>query len=317
MISIFLYNAISKQARKIAVSCGLIICLSALNVGCSNGVNFASSIKPTSNGAQSLPSSNLNPPNSSNCSPQSANNLRILFMVDASGSTTSDDLNASVRGQSALNFLQANIDRQNLSYSYSYFASDLHAWDFASSSFVAINSSTHSVPNQIFGSAAQTHLAVDKFVNGFKIFANAFSLFGSLPAGALAVNSNSTNYDIAFQLLKAEVLADRAANPNSNYAIIFMSDGQPNDGQNISSSDINANLVQPLMAAAGPGHLTISTVYFNTQAMNDPTEQALMASIAAAGSGPAINDVTDSKPLNLTDMIQNIIAVPTQACSGQ
>lgn len=254
-----------------------------------NGVDNLASIPEATPTASPAPST-------SSCTPQQAQKLRVLFIVDDSGSTRSDDSGASVRGTAALDFINQNLSNSNLTYNYSYFAANEGSWDFSSSAFTATAASP--APTQPFGAAAQAVTAVKAFVSDYNS-----SFF----------KENGTDYDLAFQYIQSLVTADEAANPGYNYAVIFMSDGQPNRGNTSSAAlvgDVNA-----LLTAAGSGRLTVSTLYFNSSSDGDAGESSLMQAMASAGMGQYVNAVTDSGTLNISSMIQDVIAVPAGACS--
>lgn len=236
------------------------------------------------------------PSTSVNCTAQQANNLRIIFVVDDSGSTRTDDSGAKVRGTAALDFINQNLSATNMTYSYNYFAANNGSWDFSSSSFTSTASTA--LPKQAFGSGSQAVTAVNNFVKNYN---------GSF------FQENGTDYESSLQYVQNLVLADEAANPGYNYAVIFMSDGQPNRGSS-NSTNLSADIAA-LMNAAGEGRLTLSTVYFNNSQDGDSGEASLMQSMATAGEGQYVNAVTDSSSLNVSSMIQNLLTVPSNACN--
>jgi hypothetical protein len=210
-------------------------------------------------------------------------NLRILFMVDDSGSTATTDPNYTNRVATIQNFLTKYANQTNLTYSYNYFGTNVATYNVVSDSFGNITSSG------VFGTASNAESAL-----------NAFQLIGTV---------GNTNYSAAFTRLEAIIGGDIAANTNENYVVIFMSDGQPTD-QGSSASDQIAgitNISNALMSYAPSGRITLSTVYFGAPDNQAETNLETMASI---GGGQFINT-------NLTTQysIDNLISVPVKACN--
>ena len=235
------------------------------------------------------------------CTPQQASKLRVIFVVDDSGSTKTSDAGASVRGSSAIAFLNQNLTSTNLTYSYVYFAASEGSWDFAKSAFTPSGTAKAPIsaqPTQAFSAATDALGAVNNFVSN--------------SSNGTIVNPTGTNYQAALKYVQNLVSSDQAANSGFSYAVVFMSDGQPNTGDT-SSSALQAD-VKALVNTAGAGRLTVSTLYFNVANSNDPVEAGIMQDMATAGTGQYVNAVTNSTTLNLSSMIQNIIMVPSVAC---
>jgi hypothetical protein len=258
-----------------------------------SGVNF--STEPTSESSvQSTPGGPST--TASPCTPQQATNFKIIFIVDDSGSTDTDDAGANVRAQSALDFIQSNTMYPNLTYNYSFFAAEAAgSWDYTRDLFTS-----NRLPVQAFGSASAAETAVTYFQSNY--------------ANNSIFPSSGTDYDLAFKYVQSLVAADEASNPGYSYAVIFMSDGQPNQG-NTTPTTLEGDVVS-LLNSAGAGRLTVSTLYFNDSKNADSDEATLMADLAVAGMGQYVNAVTDVGTLSISSMIQNLIVVPTKACSA-
>jgi hypothetical protein len=257
------------------------------------GASVGAPITVSPSSAPVAPPAPVNPGGSSSggsgssCTPQAAQNLRVMFMVDASGSTQSDDSGAKVRTGAALSFINANLSNTNLSYSYGYFAANEPTYDFSSKGF----SNSASEP---FGSGSQAVTAVDLFQSTY-----------------MSIQLNGTDYQDALSALGSLVTGDNAANPGKySYAVIFMSDGQPNRGADTSSA-IDA-LVANLVKVVGSSRLTLSSVYFSNSP--DTSDEGIIDNMAIAGNGQYVNG--DSANLNLNTMIQGILTVPSGACSN-
>jgi hypothetical protein len=225
----------------------------------------------------------------STCTPQQAKNLRILFMVDASGSTQTDDPQAVIRTNSALNFINSNLSDSNLSFSYSYFACEEPSYDYSAGEF-------SSSAKQPFGSASQAVSAVNGFASIYP---------GGVKTGC------GTNYQDALSALSSLVTADNAANPGVySYAVIFMSDGEPTTGADTSAT-IDP-LVTSLLNTVGTSRMTLSTVYFSQTP--DSSDEGVLDNMAIAGNGQYVNG--NSSNLSLSTMIQAILTVPSDACQN-
>jgi len=220
------------------------------------------------------------------CTPVSqtlTQDLRILFLVDNSGSTKATDPHQYYRSQVLKIFLQQYGNKQNLTYLYGFFSgTKAYFFDSAIGGF-------HSVGNLPFGPAVDLTTAL-----------NTFNLIP--PSG-------NTPYKAALQLATQSIQNDlQQGSKVKNYILIFMSDGEPTDVSNQPSLPGNLqDLVQKAMAliqAAG-GTLTLSTVYFNgANVAADASNLQLMAQI---GGGQFVN--TNLNP-NLT--INDLITVPGQ-----
>jgi len=282
---------------------GMLLLASALSfTACNDPVNgyFAplqqdpsSSGSTSSVGPSGAPAAPANPGGSSSggakspCTPQMATNLRIMLVVDASGSTISDDAGAKIRVGAMSNFINNNLTDANLTYSLTYFTavSKEPSYDFSSNAF-----STNA--SMAFGSASQALTAVTDFQNTFA-----------------KITGNGTDYEYALNAVTALVTADNAANPGKySYVVVFMSDGEPNTGPDTSAA--LDPLVASLINLVGPARMTLSSVYFSNQP--DTADENLIDKMALAGNGYYVNG--DNMNLNLNSMIQGIITVPANAC---
>ena len=206
--------------------------------------------------------------------------LRILFVVDDSGSTATTDPNDTNRVATIQNFLNTYGSKANLTYSYSYFGSVAETYDPTKSTFT-------SSANSNFETAAQAQTALDQFEN-----------LGT---------AGTTRTTSAFSQLQDIIEGDNTA--NENYVVIFMSDGQPTDLGNSASDQLSgvSSLATGLMGLAASGKITLSTVYFGP---NDSQAEANLQTMATIGGGQFINT-----NVTTTYSIDGLITVPGQACS--
>ena len=232
-------------------------------------------------------------PGTSTCSKNlqsTTENLRIIFMVDNSGSTGSDpsigqvgtDPNHTIRTETVQTFITNYGSKTNFSYAYGYFSfSSAQLYDVSSGQF------EQSVTTPFFD---VTDLSA------------ALELYDTITP------NGNTPYGAAFAEVQGAIQQDEAAGNKFNYVMVFMSDGMPTDLSGSVDNDI-AKLVQGLdTAAAGNGSLiTISSVYFGPA---DPSASEHLQAMATDGGGQFLNTNNGGSIL-----ISDIITVPGTTCT--
>ncbi len=205
--------------------------------------------------------------------------LRILVMVDNSGSTDSTDPSQTYRVQTLRTFLAAYGSHANLSYGFGYFDDSGYLYDVGSAAFREHDA------NVPFGSATQIGAALDTY-------------HASIPP------SGNTAYGEAFSALSAAVTRDEAGGSAQDYAVVFMSDGQPTDIDSDVTNRLTAlvtNLRQTA-AANGKSHLTVSTVYFGSG--SDATSIRNLRTMAEQGGGQFVDtNHLDQGGLAIDDLV--------------
>jgi hypothetical protein len=131
-------------------------------------------------------------------------NLRVFVMVDNSGSTSTTDPSQFIRVQTLRNFLGTYGGHSNLAYGFGYFDDDAYVYDVGQSRF---EMSSAAAP---FGSASSVTAALDTYHATIPPYGN-------------------TGYAAAFAAIQALITRDEAAGFADDYAVVFMSDGQPTD----------------------------------------------------------------------------------------
>src|SRR5205823_2391360 len=132
-------------------------------------------------------------------------NLRIIFMVDDSGSTFSTDPNFLYRRQSIQNFVAQYGLKPNFTYAFGEFGND-------SASFYNIGTSGFSSSSQnVFGNSSDLDNALNVYVNS-------------------PDHGGSTPYISALNAIN-NIVANDVDLPGyeTDYAVVFMSDGAPSD----------------------------------------------------------------------------------------
>lgn len=258
---------------------------------CGNDASFtssskssASAIQSNSSGGSSVASSSSggSAPICSNPITPATNNLRIIFMVDNSGSTNTTDPQQYYRNQVIQTFLSQYSNNTSLSFAFGYFeGTSAYLFDGSSQSFVKN-------ANQPFGGAGQLSSALTAY-------------------DKIRPNGN-TPYHAGFNEIQNAILADlQSGSGSANYSVVFMSDGQPTDVS--SSPSLTTNLVAMVQSFAGSiqaqhGAVAVSTVYFNPA--NNSGDSANLQAMAQAGGGQFVNtNVTSSL------VIADLVSVPS------
>lgn len=256
--------------------------------GGANGGNTANlSANPTGNPPGSGPSC-------STVLQSTTENLRIMFMVDNSGSTAITDPNQHYRVQTVQTFLTKYSSKTNFTYFFGWFAgTQAYLWDDPAATWDA---------------------------NTAAAFGNATALNDALTAYQQISPGGSTPYNAAFTAIQDSIQADESAGNKWDYVVVFMSDGMPTDlgYTSSSSSDITAldneliGLVKNLMTTAasnGSSLLTFSTVYFGPEGNADPGAIMHLQDMAKTGNGQFVDTNVNS---NL--QIDDLITVPGTVC---
>ncbi len=267
---------------------GLIILLS---LGCTK-VNFASK---ASNSAQQIPSPppvlvSPPPPKCVGTIDQTTENLRIIFMVDNSGSTLTTDPSQSIRVQTLRNFIAKYGAKTNFTYAFGYFSDDAYVFSPATQKFIDV--SVKSVPRSVFGTSRDLIQALSQFTQ--------FDGFGG------------TSYGSAIDAVQTMISED-STTTQWNYVLVFMSDGQPTDVDDPVILNLKTMIDSVTTAAISKGGLaTTSMVLFDP--INDSqysfSAQNLSA-MASEGKGQFFD--TNFPPAGGL-AIDDIISVPGQSC---
>jgi hypothetical protein len=207
--------------------------------------------------------------------------LKILAMVDASGSTADTDPQMSFRQDLLSAFLMNYQSKSNFQWNLDYFA--------GSNAYALINSG--GMQNPAFSTASAMSSAISQLV--------------------MAGSNGNTPYTAALNMISKAISSDPDfASGNSNYAVAFISDGMPNP--NVSDADL-ATLVQNIVKLK-PGHITLSTVYFdksNHYSNEAPQAIARLQAMAVIGGGQFANTISQGKNINFAD----VLTVPSNICN--
>ncbi len=231
------------------------------------------------------------PPDCTGTIEKTTQNLRIMFMVDNSGSTLDTDPDQLIRVQTIKNFIKKYGDKVNFTYSFGFFSSDTYIFNIETQKF--INIQMKGMPRSVFGNSHD--------------LSQALNAFGKLDG------SGDTNYAPALTAVKDMISQDSLGKSPWNYILIFMSDGQPSDISEPVAENLKRKIEQlAVVAEKNSRSITTSTVLF------DPLDDSQYFSSAEnlkaiAGSGKGQFFDTNFPPSGGL-AIDDIISVPGKLC---
>lgn len=207
--------------------------------------------------------------------------LKIIAMVDASGSTADTDPQMSFRQDLLSSFVMNYQSKTNFQWNLDYFA--------GMNAYALINNGSMMSPS----------------------FSNASAMSSAISQLVMVGSNGNTPYAAALNMISQAISQDPDfASSSSNYAVAFISDGMPNP--NISDADL-ATLVQNIVKLK-PGHISLSTVYFdksNAYSNEAPDAIARLQAMAVIGGGQFANTIAQGKNINFAD----VLTVPSDLCN--
>jgi Mg-chelatase subunit ChlD len=215
--------------------------------------------------------------------------IRMLFVVDQSGSNDGTDPNKSYRRGSIQNFFNLYSTKSNFRWGFNSFK--------GSFSIAFINSGSQSRP--VFGPASEMTPAISEF--------NRQS------------DSGLTDYKKALDSAASAIQNDSTRTPMTKYVVAFLSDGMPTAGYEykvinsmggrvltVKGMDEMLSDVEALRQML-PGRISLNTVYYGR---NNPSAALLMQKMAALGSGRFL----DVNVAGNTFPIVDTVSVPSMDC---
>jgi len=221
-------------------------------------------------------------------------------MVDNSGSTATSnksvgtDPNFTYRALAVQSFLNTygNGIANNISYSYSFFSGNPISYDLSQSQF-------EDYPSMPFFNATILESALSAFENASPSLSGSGTNYQNAFGGSVEVSTSKGGVQsYAADGLQTLIANDMAANPNENYIVVFMSDGQPNAGSYTTQSDLKTMVGSFVSGfgknSAGQNKVTVSTVYFGPEVTSsaDTADQNgidILSAMATAGGGQFVN----------------------------
>lgn len=239
---------------------------------CSSRLSF-SSVADSAASTSSSGDTSGSTSSSSTCTVSTTSeSLRIIFMVDNSGSTADTDPSEYYRITAVQNFLSAYGSNANFTYGFGYFAGDsAYLYDASTGTF----SSNASSP---FGSASFLSAALTAYEN--------------------VPDDGDTPYQAAFQTVQSAISKDSTT---SNYVLIFMSDGGPTDLNSPIDTSIVSIVDNLKTITENKGHLiTVSSVYFGPDDDSDAKDHL---EVMASEGGGQFFDTNTTTELEVDDII--------------
>jgi len=224
-------------------------------------------------------------------------NVRILFMVDNSGSALTTDPNMYYRDQTIRTFLDSYGGKTNFTYSFGYFAnSDAKLSDMTSKSYLTLKKAANpNVP--------------------YNVFSDATSMSSTLTNYEKIVSSGNTPYDKAFAGLNLMIDND-PVDPNYpvSYAVVFISDGMPNPA--LSDIELQSLMDQIKMKAANRGQeISLNTVYFGPAASTSTAAADAILRLKAMASYGVGQFIDTNNNVGGSLAIDNVVTVPGMVCT--
>jgi hypothetical protein len=234
-------------------------------------------------------------PPASNCTgtiEQTSENLRIMFMVDNSGSTLQTDPSQFYRVQTIQNFLAKYSTKKNFTYSFGFFATNTFLFD---------------MQNQIFKNVANQNQLPKSY------FGHSSDLAHALDAYTRIRPDGETNYALALSQIQNMILQDEVPKIPWNYVLVFMSDGQPTDLSSPADKNLRAMIHSlQLSVQSHKGFLSVSTILFDP-ASDWGYQESIDNLFAMANEGKG--QFVDTNKISTGSLqIDDIISVPGPAC---
>lgn len=200
--------------------------------------------------------------------------IKLLFIVDTSGSNASDpgtDVNKVVRGQSIQEFFNLYKNKTNFSWAMNIFSGS------TSSPLISGFTTNSSTMQQ----------AINNFFN--------------------VTDTGQTPYMAALNLGQQFLTNDSNRTAQTKWVVVFLSDGMPNPA--VDQSTLNSKVAQ--IVGQIPGQVSFNTVYYGPNSTTEGIAAASrLQSMAAAGGGKFLNTNQAQRTFPITD----VITVPGTSC---
>ncbi len=292
----------TKRITMMVACCGLFAACSANNYKITTSPvpnNSTNSITPN-------PSGSPNPVQTPGCTLTNVTiPVKIMFVVDTSGSNNSWTQNSGTNGCTAPNNVgcapptdpNKTFRGGSISDFYTkYKAKTNFSWGFETFSNVSATAYIGTNADPTFSDSTAMGAALNYFETQ-------------------EVDNDATPYLAAIEEVKTAIANDPGVSMSGKsaplYYVIFMSDGYPTDALNGDGSVDTASLNAAIQSveALAPGRVAFSTVYYGT--INDPVASGVLKGMASGG-GVFVNvDTASTSTINIQDLIQ----VPTGNCN--
>lgn len=200
--------------------------------------------------------------------------LKIFFVVDVSGSNVDNngvigsDPDKLVRGGSMERFFNTYSGKSNFSWG-------LITFKGTTASTLLANAASVLVP-----SALQTFRSIN--------------------------DTGNTPYVAALQRVAAEISGDSSRTNDTNYVVVFLSDGLPNPS--VSDATLAARVGDVINTV--PGHVSFNSIYYGK---SDPTPSERLRKMAEVGGGNFLD--TNMNPTGKAFLITDLVNLPGTVCN--
>lgn len=200
--------------------------------------------------------------------------IKLLFIVDTSGSNASDpgtDVNKVVRGQSIQEFFNLYKNKTNFHWAINIFS----------------GTESHRLISGFTANPATMQQAINNFMN--------------------VSDTGQTPYMAALNLGQTFLTEDTSRTQQTKWVVVFLSDGMPNPS--VDQTTLNNKVAQ--IIGLIPGQVSFNTVYYGPNSTSDGIAAAArLQSMATAGGGKFLN----TNQAQRTFPIADVITVPGTNC---
>lgn len=219
----------------------------------------------------------------------STKNVKILFLIDTSGSNASNNGEAGTdpgkvwRLNTINAFINAYGSKPNFQFGFATFQE-------SSASALLKNSSGQGI-----------------FSNNMTEINQAISDFKNIE------DKGYTPYDAALSVVRSMIRYDQmtGSNKEAGYVVVMISDGTPTNASYTDSKNGMANLTKDVndILAEAPKQISLNTVFLYNQAVPTASQKSYLQKISSLGSGAFI-EANSNQTLQISDTVQ----VPSTVC---
>jgi hypothetical protein len=215
-------------------------------------------------------------------------NIRVMFMIDNSGSVATTDPSKKYSVPTLQKFIADYGANSNLTYNFAYFSgTTTKAVDMVTGK---VTTAISAIPTNAIGTSAELSSVV--------------ATYDTIKPDSIG----GTPYKSAFTTLTATIAADEAAGNKQDYAVVFMSDGAPTDISGAANLKALVDTVTKSASVNGSS-VTLTTVYFGPD--NSAGAISNLTTMATEGAGQFVDT---NKLASGGLVINDILNVPGGVC---
>ena len=155
-----------------------------------------------------------------------------------------------------------------------------------------------------FSGVSAQSLIADGFTPIFSV--NPLAMQNALNVFATIQDNGGTPYRAALGRVLQTLQSDSQASPDTKYVVVFLSDGIPDPA--VSDSELVEDIMSRMNAK--PNRVSFNTVYYGAA---NPQASSRLSFMASLGQGRFLD--TNVNPTGNSFMISNIVNVPGQVCT--